>query len=81
MSEADLWVQQALLALRLHLNELSQDPENEQLRNACVTEAADIARLIGDLKLSPEIRKKARRHVMDATRLLASMPGARRIGP
>jgi len=74
LSESELRLQRALMDMWVGLDELREDAENERLHDACLTKLARVARMTGELKLAPEIRKEARRHVMDATRWLASMP-------
>jgi hypothetical protein len=64
--------------LRANCEALERDPENDEAHDACAAKLAQVARLTGELTLAPEIRKQARRRVMDATRWLASMPVAQR---
>jgi len=66
-------VGRAFIDLQASFEALARDPENDGLHGACDAKLAQFARLTGVLELAPEIRKEARRYVMDATRWLASM--------
>lgn len=70
-----------LLDMQALLDALRVDPANGELLEACWAKVAHAARLTNMTGLDPEIRKGARGHLMEATRWLASLDGARPLRP